>query len=156
MKELKLDLTDCMEIVTHPMHLPLIYASLKKMQTALENEGLFFPRIPPITSSLKLDPNRPTGDWTRTNVLPDTKYVTWVEDIKSPSSWAIYFGLVETEQEPNIFLMKTPVIPIAFDEKQRAANQDTKQRMRDRMRQMLDANPITPWYNPSVFIGVTV
>ena len=35
----------------------------------------------------------------RTKVLPDTKFVNWVTDLKNPSSWAIFFGLVKEVED---------------------------------------------------------
>ena len=154
MKDLKIDLSDCLEIITHPMHLPLIYTSLDKLQTCYADEGIFFPRIPPISSSQYLEPYRKTGNWNRTNILPDTPYVTWVEDITNPSSWAIYFGLVETEEEPNIYIIKKPVQPLAFTERQKDFNKAEDDFNIGIHRARLNAIPITPWQNPSVFTGV--
>ncbi len=154
MKELKLDLCDTLEIITHPMHLPLIYTSLKKLQTSMEEEGLFFPRIPPISSSHYLDPYRPTGDWTRTDVCPDNTYITWVPDIKNPPSWAIYFGLVETETEPNILLMKKTVQPIPLMKRQKDFNKADDEFTKSINRIRFDTMPITrDWQNPFYFRG---
>ena len=154
MKELKLDLGDALEIITHPMHLPLIYTSLKKLQTSMEKEGLFFPRIPPINSSPYLEPYRNTEDWTRTNILPDTQYIAWVSDIKNPSSWAIYFGLVETETEPNILVMKRPPSMLEFTDGYKKMNDAADDFWKSLHRLEYGSNAITSgWQNPHHWVG---
>ena len=37
----------------------------------------------------------------RTDILPDSKFISWVEDLDNPPSWAIYLGLV---RRPKIYL----------------------------------------------------
>lgn len=48
-----------------------------------------------------------TGRWIRQTVLQDDRFTTWVceEDLKSPQSWQIFFGLVIKEMEPTYYLV---------------------------------------------------
>ena len=48
----------------------------------------------------------PTGKYERSNTLPDDRFTSWVDDMKNPPSWAIYFGLVKEEQKRIIYIEK--------------------------------------------------
>jgi hypothetical protein len=99
----RLSLDQVQEIFTHPDNIEILRKKVE--EKTLEVADHVFTRPIKITGNAYLERSRPKLDsngkqiWKRGKVLPDTNLITWVEDIQNPTSWAIYFGLVEPEEE---------------------------------------------------------
>lgn len=89
-----------MIIYTHPNNLEL----LKKEFSKAENFHNTFNSIPIIADPLLEEFSIDTTIWERTEIMPDTKFTTWVEDLLNPPSWAIFFGLVKRPKFRNFIL----------------------------------------------------
>lgn len=93
-----------MKIITHPSNIKLLKEQIKKSNFTENYFGLPNNSIHligglggiEILGSEHLEPEKWTGRWIRTDKMPDNRFVEMV-DLKNPSEWAIYFGLVRKE-----------------------------------------------------------
>lgn len=60
-----------------------------------------------IKTNPSLSETRWNGQWVRTNILPDTRFFTWIENIDNPSEWQIQAGMVKKELE-DVFYIEDP------------------------------------------------
>jgi hypothetical protein len=113
MPQLNIDLDGLDSVITHPDNIPLLQESLQKINKEIGGY-IHCPK----TIKIIADKNLPQyeiakdGDgytvWRRTTTLEDSPFITWVEDLSNPPSWAIYFGLVE-KMSPVFYLTKMGV-----------------------------------------------
>lgn len=72
-----------------------------------------------VVENPKMEKEKWTGRWLRNSILPDDRFVTWLdnEDMMNPPSWAIYFGLVRKEMEMVFYILDTRTVynPILHD-----------------------------------------
>ena len=106
-------------IVTHPKNKDRINDALKlatlEASIGIPLKDIHLPRGLhnfPIYFNENLEERTWTGRWLRTETLPDDRFFTWVDDLKNPPSWAIYFGLVEKEYEYVYHLVDTAGIAV--------------------------------------------
>jgi hypothetical protein len=98
---LNIDLDGIDTIYTHPNNIPLLEKEFKKVSDKVHSfisfsRGISIVAAPYMDRFIKASSDNAYVVWRRTNVLPDTKLVQYVDDIEKPTSWQIYFGLVES------------------------------------------------------------
>jgi hypothetical protein len=102
--ELSLDLDGLQEIICHPNNFKFLQEKLEEFSPKISDYIAFShaikiiadEHVPEFTDKIQTKNGKPV--WSRTAILPDTQFVEWV-DLENPSSWHIYFGLVEHAKE---------------------------------------------------------
>jgi hypothetical protein len=102
--ELSLDLDGLKTIFCHPNNFKFLQEQLEKFSPKISGfiafahsiEIIQDKNLPEFTDKIQIKDGKPV--WRRTDILPDTQFVQWV-DLENPSSWQIYFGLVEHAKE---------------------------------------------------------
>jgi hypothetical protein len=114
--ELNIDLDGLDTIITHPGNVDIIKRAIEKQSKKIDSFIAFSHAI-----NIKTNPNleqfkqkEKDGKklWQRGSILPDTQFVEWIDDIENPTSWQIYFGLVEPILEPLIYLTKKSLFTV--------------------------------------------
>jgi hypothetical protein len=106
---LNINLDGYSELVTHPDNLDVIRRELTKYSQ--EKDGFIFrPAGLKVTTNEHMEAKVQAKKndkllWKRGDVLPDTKFIEWA-NLEDPTSWQIYFGLVEPVMEINILLVR--------------------------------------------------
>ena len=107
--ELSLDLDGLKSIICHPDNYDFLVKALEKFSPKISDFIAFAHPIQIITdvnvSKCSDKPLIKNGKqvWKRTAFMPDSRFVEWVDDLENPSSWQIYFGLVEIAYEPMFY-----------------------------------------------------
>lgn len=103
--ELNINLDGVTIITTHPDNVDILNKYLDKHEKETSSY-IFRPRPIKIIASPYVkkytDKDRKINGktvWERGKVLPDCRFITWVDDLENPPSWAIYFGLVKPAKE---------------------------------------------------------
>lgn len=107
MKKLKSEHTQTKErtLITHPDNKIHIESLVDELNKSKDIHVIFPYRI---LYNEYMEKERATGKWLRNpSVLPDTKFNTWIDDLKNPPVWAKHFGLVKPEMEPVIYEFDT-------------------------------------------------
>lgn len=85
------DINRVAQICGHPNNIEIFQDKVK----SISDTGCFIDRNRiSVISSNYLD----EFSYVRTNVLPDNRFMNWVDSLSSPPSWAVYFGLVKKER----------------------------------------------------------
>lgn len=90
-------------IIIHPDNLELVKQALNKKRG--NEQSYIFTHSPEIRTVDTMEPYKRVG-WKRTSVMPDTRFYCLVDNLNTPQSWTIFFGLVEPIMEINILIIK--------------------------------------------------
>ncbi len=97
-------------IITHPDNIEILKKELDKNK----NDYIYHPKdieIIAVNYLPKEEQVKENGKivWQRTKVLSDSSFIDWVTDMENPSSWQIYFGLVEPKMQLVFYAIKKPL-----------------------------------------------
>lgn len=112
-KELDKKLPAKQQLVTHPCNAHLINNLIREHRA---KDAGFTHIIADYSIAIVyneyLEKEKWTGRWIRRSVMPDDRFTTWVsdEDLLNPSSWQIFFGLVQKEMEPIFYILEVPSV----------------------------------------------
>lgn len=103
-------------VYCHPSIYPEVVKHIHKM-TEKENvpSYIYRPNHLNIYTNPLLKAKEESGEWERTNVMPDTNLVQWIDNMEDPPSWAITWRMVKRKETYVVYIVNDISIRFRYD-----------------------------------------